>query len=306
MTTVVQLEYLRVAVGSRVLLDLPRLTIEAGEQVAVVGPNGAGKSTLLKVVGALLPGPQGDVQGHVQGQVQGTVQVLGRTLRAAEAQGRTTRQTSRQTSRQTGARALGAAERRVLRSEIGLLMQGLHLVPRLSARENVLIGALARLQGAAAWRSLLRWYPPALVAEAQAALADLDLADRAGMRADRLSGGERQKVALARVQLQSPRLVLADEPTSALDPAATTQVCLALRALASAPGRTLVTVVHDLDLLPLLATRVIGMADGRVRWDRPLGDVTPPLLQALYQRRCSATMTTEPEPPGLQARLARA
>jgi phosphonate transport system ATP-binding protein len=284
MTPAVQLENVRVAVGARVLLDLPRLRIEAGEQVAVVGPNGAGKSTLLKVVGALLPAQQGTVQGAVQ--------VLGRTVDSTGTPGAAQPQT------------LSAAERRVLRGEIGLLMQGLHLVPRLSARENVLIGALARLHGAAAWRSLLRWYPPALVDEAQAALADLDLADRAGMRADRLSGGERQKVALARVQLQRPRLVLADEPTSALDPAATTQVCQALRALASAPGRTLVTVVHDLDLLPLLATRVIGMAEGCVRWDRPIGEVTPPLLQALYERRCGTTMGTAPQPPCLKTGLA--
>ncbi len=279
MTPAVWIERARVTVGSRVLVEVPRLLIETGEQVAIVGPNGAGKSTLLKLIGA---------QSMAQ---QGQVRVLGLSIgpQGASVQGR-----------------LGAAERRALRRETGLLMQGLHLVPRLTARENVLIGALARLSGVDAWRSLLRWYPSALLGEADAALDALGLADRAGTRADRLSGGERQKVALARVQLQRPRLLLADEPTSALDPAATTQVCQALRLLASDPGRTLIAVVHDLDLLPLLANRVIGMAAGRVQWDRPIGEVNAPMLHDLYEKRAGEmAFSHEPEQAPM-ARLARA
>lgn len=249
MTLAVRLQGVRVLVGQRVLLDVPHLAIAAGERVAVVGPNGAGKSTLLKLVGGLtLP-------------TQGQVQVLGRDHHQIDPQ-----------------------ERRILRRETGLLMQHLHLVPRLSARENVLVGALARLQGAQALRSWCRWYPRSLIDEADAALAALGLGDRAHTRADRLSGGERQKVALARLQLQRPRLLLADEPTSALDPAATREVCLALRAAADAPGRSLLTVVHDLELLPLLATRVIGIAEGRVHWDLPIAEVPTARLRALYER----------------------
>jgi phosphonate transport system ATP-binding protein len=278
-TLAVGIEGARVAVGTRVLLEVTRLAIETGEHVAIVGPNGAGKSTLLKLIGALSMAQQ----GHVQ--------VLGRSIGPQGA---------------AAAAALGAEECRALRRETGLLMQGLHLVPRLSARENVLIGALARLRGVDAWRSLLRWYPSALVAEADGALASLGLADRAGTRADRLSGGERQKVALARVQLQRPSLLLADEPTSALDPAATTQVCHALRAWASEPGRTLITVVHDLDLLPLLANRVIGMAAGRVQWDLPIDEVTASMLQELYGRRGGVTGFCDESECAPMARLARA
>ena len=68
------------------------------------------------------------------------------------------------------------------------------------------------------------------------ALADLGLSDRQHTRADQLSGGERQKVSLARLRLQRPRLILADEPTAALDPNATQQACAAL--LAAAAGTT--------------------------------------------------------------------
>ena len=272
MSAVVCLKDVQVVVGNRVLLDVPRLAVEPGDRVAIVGPNGAGKSTLLKVIGALVEANQGRVE------------VLGRSLGPGDE----------------------AADRRALRRDTGLLMQGLHLVPRLSARENVLIGALARLRGAQAVRSWCRWYPRDLVAEADAALAALGLGDRGDTRADRLSGGERQKVALARLQLQRPRLLLADEPTSALDPAATREVCHALCAVAAAPGRTLLTVVHDLELLPLLATRVIGMAEGRVRWDRPLGEVTPSLLQALYERHAADVTPAAPSEPAAMIRLANA
>jgi phosphonate transport system ATP-binding protein len=282
-TAAVRLEDVQVVVGDRVLLDVPRLAIEPGERVAIVGPNGAGKSTLLKLIGALVEARQGRVQ------------VLGRSIGpGGEADGARVRH------------RLRPQDRRALRRDTGLLMQGLHLVPRLSARENVLIGALARLRGAQAVRSWCRWYPQELVAEADAALAALGLADRGDMRADRLSGGERQKLALARLQLQRPHLLLADEPTSALDPAATREVCQALCAVAAAPGRTLLTVLHDLELLPVLADRVIGMAEGRVRWDRPLGEVTPSLLQALYERRPADVTPAAPSEPQPMIRLANA
>jgi phosphonate transport system ATP-binding protein len=256
----VRLDSVRVAVGSRLLLEVQHLAIQPGERVAVVGPNGAGKSTLLKLIAGLMV------------PTKGLVQVLGCDLQL-----------------------IGAGARRDLRRDTGLLMQGLHLVPRLSARENVIVGALSRLRGAQALRSLCRWYPQALVAEADAALASLGLADLANTRTDRLSGGERQKVALARVKLQRPRLLLADEPTSALDPAATHEVSLALRAEAEQPGRTSVCVVHDLELLPVLATRVIGIANGHVSWDRSISELTPALLQALYERP-NEVQATNPSP----------
>ena len=184
-------------------------------------------------------------------------------------------------------RVLGRPAHDLPRQEVGLLMQGLHLVPRLSARENVVIGALARLHGADAWRSWLRLYPAALLHEADRALAALGLGEYAGARADRLSGGERQKVALARLQLQQPLLVLADEPTSALDPSATQQVCEALLALAQPAGRTLVSVVHDPELLPVLATRVIGIAGGEIQWDLGMDAMRPERLKELYRPRTS-------------------
>jgi phosphonate transport system ATP-binding protein len=243
---------LEVRAGSRILLQIPELRVRQGERVAVVGPNGAGKSTLLRVLSGFMP-------AH-----QGRVSVLGRTWGS------------------TGANGLGSAEMRRLRADVGQVMQGLHLVPRLTARENVILGALARPGAMALWQSWLRLYPGALVQEADQALRELGLARQADLRADQLSGGERQKVGMARVRLQRARLILADEPTSALDPTATSDVCQALCALAQ--GMTLVTVVHNPDLLPLLADRVIAIASGRLVFDVPVAQASADRLSALYSR----------------------
>ena len=244
---------------ARTLLSVPRLQVQAGERVALVGHNGAGKSTLLRALaGFVTPS-------------EGTLAVLGRRLPA------------------DGEAPLPRARLRALRAEVGPVMQGLHLVPRLTARENVLIGALAQVPG---WRSWARLYPPDLIAEADAALAALGLAARASVRADRLSGGERQKVAIARLQLQRPRLILADEPTAALDPSATTDACAAL--LRAAAGATLVSVVHQPALLPLLADRVIGLHHGRVIWDLPVGAVDDGALARVYGPRTPDTTTSTP------------
>lgn len=250
-----RLRDVRVVAASRTLLQVNHLLVMPGERVAVVGPNGAGKSTLLRVIAGMTLAQQGSLD------------VLGRAIGPAAAV------------------PLGRAGWRALRREVGVLMQGLHLVPRLTARENVLVGALAQLSGAQAWRSWWRRYPGSMLAEADAALGELGLTARADVRADRLSGGERQKVGLARLALQRPRLVLADEPTSALDPHATAQVCIGLRSTALATRQTLVTVVHDLDLIPTLATRVIGLAHGAIRWDLPFDRVDAAAWRELYGTR---------------------
>ena len=252
----VTLHHASCVAGGRTLLQLPQLAIHAGERVAIVGHNGAGKSTLIKLLTGFMP------------PASGKVQVLGHALHQQPS----------------------AASLRALRSEVGQVLQGLHLVGRLSAQDNVLLGALGRMGQAGgwnAWRSCLRWFPPHEVAQARQALQQVGMAAHAHTRADRLSGGEKQKTALARLLMQRPRIILADEPTAALDPAAATEVCQLLAAAASTTGATLVTVVHNTALLPLLADRLIGLSQGRLVFDLPMSEVTETQLASLYRPELS-------------------
>ncbi len=244
MSTCIDLRGVRCTLAGRTVLDIERLVVGEGERVALVGHSGAGKSTLLRVL-----------SGFTR-PTAGQVSVLGLRLDSP----------------------LPPARLRALRCEAGQVLQGLHLVPRLSALENVLIGSLGRITG---WRSWVRRYPAHECERAHAALSTVDMLDKASMRTDGLSGGERQKVAIARLLVQAPRLILADEPTAALDPAAAQEICRVLGAATA--GATLVSVVHNTALLPLLADRVIGLRQGRVVFDLAQAQVDAAQLAGLYR-----------------------
>ena len=240
----VELDGIICTLGGKLVLDVDHLRITHGEQVTIVGHNGAGKSTLLRLLsGFVIPD-------------RGVVTVLGTNL----------------------SRATSALSLRNLRSQTGQVLQGLHLVQRLSALDNVLIGALGRLSG---WRTWLRWHHAAVVAEAEICLRDVGLLAKADVRVDKLSGGERQKVAIARMHMQRARLILADEPTASLDPQAAAEMCIQLGRVAL--SATLVSVVHSPALLPLLAQRVIGLRAGRIAFDLPVAQVSDEQLLALYR-----------------------
>ena len=238
------------AASGRVTLEIARLKIDAGERLAIVGPNGAGKSTLLRCLSGFAA------------PVAGRVQVLDRVVDVR----------------------MAGAELRRLRGDVAQVLQGLHLVQRLTVLENVLVGALGRLHG---WRSWARWHRPQDVAEALRAIEAVGLTAKADERTDRLSGGERQKVSIARMLMQRPRLILADEPTASLDPAAAREVCRLLQR--GAAQATLVSVVHQPELLPLLADRVIGLRHGRLVFDQPLTGLDPAMLDALYAADTDST-----------------
>jgi len=82
--------------------------------------------------------------------------------------------------------------------------------------------------------------------------------------------------------MQHPELILADEPTAALDPAAAAEVCKLM--VDAAGAATLISVVHNPSLLPLLASRVIGMKRGRIVFDLPIASVDDSCLDSLYRQ----------------------
>lgn len=160
-----------------------------------------------------------------------------------------------------------------------LAYPGETLIGRRSALANVLLGRLDQLSW---WRGLLEPLAPRTPEPALALLETMGVAEKADARADSLSSGERQRVALARALIQDTPVVLADEPTTNLDPKTSDTV---LDVLDSVVGnRTLLTVLHDTDLACERFDRVIGLADGRIQFDRSANAVTDSCLSRLFER----------------------
>ncbi len=196
------------------------LSIAAGEYLAVMGPSGSGKSTLLSLLGGL------------DRPTAGSYLFEGREVAA-----------------------LSDDElSRLRRERIGFVFQSFHLVPRMTALENV--GLPLVLGGV----------PPAeRLARAAEALASVGLTERSGHRPDQLSGGEKQRVCLARAVVTGPGLILADEPTGNLDSRSGAEIVALLERL-HAGGRTLLVVTHDPGI-GARAPRKVRLADGRVVGD---------------------------------------
>ncbi|MDB5731791.1 MAG: phosphonate transporter [Variovorax sp.] len=229
--------------GQRALQGVS-LAAGAGERLAVVGPSGAGKTTLLRVLGAgMRPGA---------GQV--------RLLDADPWR-------------------LGAPALRRLRARIGTVHQGPPIAPRLRVVTAVLAGRLGQWSTARALGSLLY---PADIEGAREVLARLALDDRLFDRCDRLSGGQLQRVGIARALYQRPALLLADEPVSALDPTLADAAVGQLVAQSESTGATLVASLHAVDLALRWFPRIVGLRDGRVAFDRRADQVTEDMLLALY------------------------
>ncbi len=150
-------------------------------------------------------------------------------------------------------RALSEAARtRVRRDRIGFIFQFYNLIPTLSVEENLLfpLELKGRLE-------------PSTRAHALELLDAVGLLDRARAFPDRLSGGEQQRVAVARALAHDPDLILADEPTGNLDDESAAAVVALIERLLRPSGKTLVLVTHDRDL-HRIADRVLRVHDGRL------------------------------------------
>ena len=210
----------------------------------MIGPSGAGKTTLVRVLGTSLRPSEG---------------------RLFIGDGDPWR--------------FGAGALRRVRARIGVVHQSPPIPPRLRVVTAVLAG---RLGSWPAWKSLASLVVPGDAAGARDALDRLDLGERVFDRCDRLSGGQLQRVGIARVLYQRPAFILADEPVSALDPALADLSVGALVAESEARGATLVASLHAVDLALKWFPRLIGMKGGEIVFDRPTAAVTSAMLHDLY------------------------
>jgi phosphonate transport system ATP-binding protein len=226
-----------------VLKDLS-ITVQRGDQVALIGPSGAGKTTLLAVL-ALAREP-----------AAGVVEFFGQD-----------------------AWALASSARHALRKRLFLAPQTPPLPPRQRVVTAVLAGRLPQWPLTTALASLVR---PRAATVAFEALDRFDLGDKLWTRVDRLSGGERQRVSMARMLVAGTEVMLVDEPLSALDPRLATQTLHRIQEEAGRRNATLVASLHQVELAHAQFPRVVGLRDGRVRFDLARERVTADLLRDLY------------------------
>lgn len=233
------------------------LAIAPGEQVAVIGPSGAGKTTLLHALACALK----PAAGHI-------------------------------TFDDRDPWTLPVSQLQKLRGRLFLAPQ----TPPLPPRQRVITAVLAaRLPQQSLLASLRSLFYPTHIAEAEAALARFDLANKLWHRVDRLSGGERQRVGLARALLSSATLWLVDEPLSSLDPSRAAQAIETLTGAAQECGATLVTTLHQVDVATRFP-RVIGLRDGELQFDLPSREVTRERLAALYVQHEEELLGAAPPP----------
>lgn len=195
-------------------LDDFTLNVDPGEWIAIMGPSGSGKSTLVNLIGCL------------DRPTSGEIWLDGRNV----------------------AKISATELNRVRAERVGFIFQQFHLIPYLTALENV----------------MLAQYIHSMTDEGEAleALARVGLKDRAHHVPSQLSGGEQQRVCIARALINDPKIVLADEPTGNLD-AVNEEIVLRLLRELHQQGRTIVMVTHD-PVVARLADRRLELHHGKI------------------------------------------
>ncbi|KKM09556.1 GTPase [Clostridiales bacterium PH28_bin88] len=191
------------------------LVVEAGEWVSIMGPSGSGKTTLMNIIGCMDKPTSGSVW------IDGV-------------------DTARLSPRELT---------EVRRDKVGLVFQQFHLIPHLTAQENVMVAQY--------------YHSMPDEREALEALKRVGLAERARHLPSQLSGGEQQRVCIARALINYPAIILADEPTGNLDEANERMVMDLFREL-HREGHTIIMVTHDPEVGEM-AERRVTLEHGRIR-----------------------------------------
>lgn len=229
--------------GTKGLIDV-NLKINQGEFVAVIGLSGAGKTTLIKTINKI-----NDISS-------GTLNVGPFVVNS-----------------------LKGKKLREFRTKIGIVFQGYNLVENVSVLQNVLAARLSQMNQ---FRAFFGIYKKSDVEIAYESLAKVNILENAYDLAKDLSGGQMQRVALARTLAQKPKIILADEPVGALDPIMAKSVMDGFLLVNKMDNITVVANLHHVDLALQYADRIIGIKKGRVIFDGAWDKVNLNVLKEIY------------------------
>ncbi|KGH10782.1 phosphonate ABC transporter ATP-binding protein [Comamonas thiooxydans] len=246
----ISIRNLRKSYGSNHVLHGIDIDVKAGEFVVMLGLSGAGKSTLLRCMNGLNQPDSGQLQ-------VGGIDLMRRH------------------------------SRRELARHVAMVFQHHNLVQRLSVRKNVLTGRLGQVGTLA---SVLQLFRQSDIALADACLQRVGLAHKADERTEALSGGQMQRVGIARALAQQPQLILADEPVASLDPKTARSVLQYLRDATRELGIAVVCNLHQVDYAREFGDRIVGLSQGRMVFDGVPAMLDEAALNAIY--------SGEPQPAG--------
>jgi phosphonate transport system ATP-binding protein len=223
------------------------VTIHPGEFVCVIGKSGAGKTTLLRCLACSTT------------VTEGVIRFGDNDL--ADLQG---------------------AALRLHRARVGMIYQQFNLVKRLRVLDDVLIGRLSHLSRWQRWAALCRYFDASQRKMGLRCLDHVGLLDRVWQRTDTLSGGEQQRVAIAKILAQEPQVILADDPVASLDIINGTLVMETLQRIAASAGITVIANLHHVEYARRYADRVLGLRGGRLVFDGPPTELTEEVLADIY------------------------
>ncbi len=225
-------------------LDNVSLEIEQGEFVAIIGLSGAGKSTLIRTVNKMH-----DITG------------------------------GKLTVNDLDVSKLAGKDLRKFRRKIGMIFQSFNLIPRATVIKNVLTSRVPEMNF---FSTVFGVFSKKDKIKALEALDKLGILDKAYVRADKLSGGQMQRVALARTLAQDPEIILADEPVASLDPVVAAQVMGDFKTINQDFNITVIINIHHVDLALKYADRIIGINAGKIIYDGDSSNVTEEVLEEIY------------------------
>ncbi|MBQ7625457.1 MAG: ATP-binding cassette domain-containing protein, partial [Rhodocyclaceae bacterium] len=204
------------------------LAAHDGDVISIIGSSGSGKSTFLRCIN-LLESPS-----------RGTIRLRGEELQLrAGKHGELVCRNHRQLEK--------------MRARIGFVFQNFNLWPHMTILDNLILAPM-RVRGLNRAQA---------IAEAEALLARVGLADKRNAYPGNLSGGQQQRVAIARTLAMAPEVLLFDEPTSALDPELVNEVLGVIRSLAE-EGRTMLIVTHEMRFARDVSSHVMFLHEGRI------------------------------------------
>ena len=230
--------------GSEILKGIS-FDVAENDFVAIIGPSGAGKSTLIRCINRLVEPSSGSIIFKGQNITN-----------------------------------MSKSELRRVRRDIGMIFQEFNLIDRMSVIDNVLTGRLGYMN---TFTSLFRMFSKKDVGRSIEFIEKVGLKDFANKRVDQLSGGQRQRVGIARALMQEPEMLLVDEPTSSLDPKIAVEMMELIKGIANELNIPVLCNIHNIELAKQFANKILGLQDGKKKFDDITAKLTNDVLQDLYK-----------------------